>query len=303
MAQEISDIAGVGPSTIKKINSAGAETLAELSEKTEEELIEAGVSDKKADRLIQAAKRNSVVIQTGSEVVDEYASKKSITTGMPVLDDAIGGGWEEGFIVALAGASGSAKTQMCFQALVSAVEETGDPAVFLETERSRYRPERLKELSTKEETQEKIHRIGAYDLDQQLNAIGAIRENYEDLSMVVVDSFTARFRLSDQFEDRGSLSQRSTTMGRHLVELEKAAEELQIPILITAQIYSNPGSYGASEYVYGGSLFQHTVSFFMYMSQGQGDLFEAEVKNHPGQEEQTLHIQVGDNELQAMRDD
>jgi len=302
MAQEISDISGVGPSTVKKINSAGAESLAELSELEEEDLLDAGVGEAKAGRIITEARRNSVVIQTGADVVDEYDSKESISTGMSLLDEATGGGWEEGFVVALAGGSGVGKTQLSFQALVSAVEETGKPAVYLETERGRYRPERLQSLANEEATQDKIHRIGAYDLDQQLNALGAVRESYEDISLLVVDSFTARFRLSDKFEDRGSLSQRSTEMGRQLTELERVAEELGVPVLITAQIYENPGSYGSSQFVYGGSLFQHTVSFFLYMSQGQGDLIEAEIKNHPGQENKSLHIQIAENELTAIED-
>lgn len=303
MAQEISDLKGVGPSTIKKINSAGAESLSDLAQMEPEVLMDAGVGESKANNIVTSAERSAVVIQTGADVVEEYDNKKSISTGMDLLDDATGGGWEEGFVVALAGESGTGKTQMCFQALVSAVEETGKEAVYLETEKGRYRPERLQSLANEEGTQEKIHRIGAYDLDQQLNALGAVREKYGDISLLVVDSFTARFRLSDKFEDRGSLSQRSTVMGRQLTELEKVAEELNIPILITAQVYSNPGGYGASEYVYGGSLFQHTVSFFMYMSHGQGDLVEAEIRNHPGQENQSFHVQIGDEGLSAMESD
>lgn len=302
MATDLTELRGVGPSTIERLESAGVETLTELAQANQEDLEEAGVGEKKAGRIIDAAKKNSVIVQSGTDVQKEYDSKDTIPTGMSVLDESIGGGWEEGFLVALAGESGTGKTQMAFKAMVSAVEETGKPAVYIETERGRYRTERLRQLASEDDTQEKIYRVKAYDLDQQENAYGAVKDQFEDLSMVVIDSFTARFRLSSDFEGRGQLSQRSTVMGRHLTKLEEVAEKLQVPILITAQVYSNPGGYGASEYVYGGSLFQHTVSFFIYMSQGQGDLVTAEIRNHPGQEDKELAVQIMDEDLKAMED-
>lgn len=302
MATDISDLSGVGPATVQKLKSAGAESLGDLAEKEPEELIESGVGEKKARRLITEAKRDAVIIQSGEDVVDEYSSKSRVTTGMGALDEAVGGGWEEGDMVAIYGGSGTGKSQLGYYSLVKAVEATGDAAVLIETERNRFSVDRIKALSDDEDTYKKIHRVKAYDLDTQFNSYGKVAEMFNDISIVVVDSFTSRFRLSDQFEDRGSLSQRSTVMGRHLTELEKMAEEVEAPVLLTAQIYQGPSQYSQKEYAYGGSLFMHTVSYMIRMREGQGEMKEAAILNHPGKPESQLGVQIGEDSLKAYKE-
>lgn len=300
MATTLGELKEVGGVTIERLKEAGVKSIEDLAQANLDDLEDAGIPDTKAERIQRRAQRNAVIIQSGDEVTEEYESKDTISTGMEVFDEAIGGGWEEGFLVAIAGEAGTGKTQLAFKSLVEAVEQTGKPAVYIETERGRYRDERLQSLSNEEGTQEKIHRVKAYDLDQQELAYEKIASEFDELSLVVVDSFTARFRLSDKFEDRSTLSERSTVMARHLTKLESVAENLQIPILITGQVYSNPGAYGSSDYVYGGSLFQHTVSFLVKMSQAQGVMVSAEIQGHPGQSEKELHIRIGDDDLEAL---
>lgn len=301
MASTLGELQEVGSVTIERLKEAGVSSVDDLAQANIEDLVDAGIPDGKAERIKRRAERNAVIIQSGSDVSEEYENKSYVSTGMDIFDESIGGGWEEGVLVAIAGQTGSGKTQLSFKSLVEAVEQTGKPAVYIETERNRYRDDRLRALASEENTQDKIYRIKAYDLDQQELAYEKIVSSFEELSMVVVDSFTARFRLSDEFEDRSTLSNRSTVMARHLTKLEEIAETLQIPILLTGQIYSNPGQYGASEYVYGGSLFQHTVNFFVKMNDGQGMTVQAEIKNHPGQSDSELEILIGDNDLEANR--
>lgn len=303
MAEELGDIAGIGSKTKHKLKQVGIENIDDLAQAETEALTEAGMGESRAKEFISKAKQSAVIIQTGEEVEEEYANKDYISTGMEELDTMLGGGWEEGYVVAFPGPTGSGKTQLSFQSMVSAVEQTGKPAVYVETERGRYRTERLKKLADEEDVQDKIYRVKAYDLDQQKQAYKKIRNHFsDDLSLVVVDSFTARFRLSDKFEDRGSLSQRSTEMAAHLTELENMAEELKVPILITAQIYSNPGGYGKSEYIYGGSLFMHTVGYFLHMQQDSGKMVQAQLRNHPGRDDDEVTIRIDDEELVALED-
>lgn len=300
MAEELGDISGIGSKTKHKLKQAGVESIDDLAQADPEELQDIGMSERRANDFIDKAQQSAVIIQSGEEVVEEYENKKNITTGMDTVDEMLGGGWEEGYVVALPGEAGSGKTQLSFQSMVSAVEQTGDPAVYIETERGRYRTDRINNLASDEETQSKIYRIKAYDLDQQLQAYKKLRNHFDELSLVVVDSFTARFRLSEKFEDRGSLSQRSTEMAKHLTELENMAEELDVPILITAQIYSNPGGYGKSEYIYGGSLFMHTVGYFVHMKPDSGQIVNAQLRNHPGRDDDEVSIRIGDDELEGM---
>lgn len=312
MATEIGDLKGVGSVAEERLNAAGVQDIDDLAEADPEGLEEEGMSENKATRLIQRAKQETVLIQTGSDVVDEYSDMGYISSGMGPLDDILGGGYQMGNLIAIAGPSGSGKTQMVFQALVSAVYETGEPVAYIETERHRYAPQRLRALAkgviqdgdglSPQDIQEKIYRVKAYDLDQQRLAYDKLVKGDTNPALVVVDSFTANFRLSGDFEGRATLSERSVVMGDHLRGLGKIADDLQCPILITAQVYGNPSGYGSPNSIYGGSLFMHTVNYILNMANAQGSLRKAKVMNHPEIAEEEVHINITETELEAMRD-
>lgn len=299
---ELTDLKGVGSVTQERLADAGIEDVESLAKTTVDNLTDSGVSDNKARRLINLAKEEEIIIKTGDDIKQEYDDKEYVPTGLDALDNIMGGGWEPGFIAAVSGGSGGGKTQVCFQAMVKAVEYTGSPAVYIETEPGRYRPERLANLANKEDTQGKIHKVEAYDLDSQLKAVSKLKNNYTegDLSMVVVDSFTARFRLSDKFESRSDLQSRSKLMGKHLTRLEDLARGLDIPVVITAQVYGNPGGYGSPESMYGGSLMQHTVGCIVHMKKAQGSLRKAKLSGHPGQEDAECHLTITDDEVRSV---
>lgn len=299
---ELSELNGVGSVTEEKLSDAGVESINTLAQATVSDLTDAGISERKAEKLINRASRETVIIQSGDEVVQEYQQKGVVTSGMPVLDDAIGGGYREGDVIGISGESGSGKTQLAFYALVNAVESTGKPAVYIETEPNRYSPKRLDQLADEDDTQSDIHRIPAYDLDQQRLAYDKLVEHFDDCCLVVVDSFTANFRMSEEFEGRGTLSDRSVVMGDHLRGLNDVASNLEVPILLTAQIYGNPSGFGSPNSVYGGSLFIHTVNYFLMMKAAQGDLVKAKVTNHPEKPEEEVFINIDTEEIRGMLD-
>ena len=294
---------GVGGVTEERLHNAGVTSVDELAQTTVDTLVDEGMSENKAEKIIRRAKQNAVIVQSGSEVVEEYDAKDNITTGMEHLDEILGGGWQQGNVVAISGETGSGKTQIGFKALVSAVEATGRPVVYIETERNRYSPKRLKSLSDNgDDLLDKIYRVKAYDLEQQEMAYGKVREHFDDCALVVVDSFTARFRLSDKFEDRGDLQTRSKIMGRHLEQIEKMASHLEVPVLMTAQVFGNPSAYGSATSTYGGSLFHHTVNYFIKMKDAQGTFSKATIANHPEVGETEFHVNITDSDLEAMED-
>lgn len=300
MATELTDLDGVGPKTADRIDEAGYGSLSDLAEAEVADLAAEGISERKAHDLIKKAERNSIVIMSGDEVADELDERDHINTGVDHLDGAIGGGWEQDTIVGLYGSSGAGKTQMSFKAAVEAVQQTDKPVIYIETEPNRYSPERLQNLAEEEGVQEQIHRVEAHDLDDLENAYHAVEEAFNDLAMIIVDSFTAPFRLSDRFDGRESLSQRSAVMGRHLRKLQDLTSYFEAPILITAHIYGNPDSYGSPENIYGGSLMMHTASYFIYLKES-GDLISANIENHPSQGESEVIINVTDNDLIGMK--
>lgn len=295
MAQDLSDIDGLGNKNISRLKSYGIESLGDLAECDPEEVAE-GVDGISASRLhgwkTQAA-RDAVVIKSGTEVAQEYEDKPQVSTGIDRLDDVLNGGWDQGFMVAVGGETGSGKTQISFQALGEAVQSMDGVGVYIETERGRYRGQRIREMYD-EETQKQVHKVEAYSLDQQELAYEKILENFtpSELAFVVVDSFTARFRMSDRFTGRQDLPDRHTVMSRHLDKLDELAAMCEVPILLTCQISANPDQYGANQTIYGGTLMHHMVNFVIFMKSRKGALSQMEIRNHPEVGNQELQLQI-----------
>ena len=300
---DLSDLKGVGAVTEERLSEAGVNALDELAAASVDQLTDSGMSENKAEKLIRRASKQTVVMETGDEVVEKLKQKQYVPSGMDVLDNYLHGGFREGHVVAVSGPSGSGKTQVSFQSLVSAVEATGRPAVYIETEPGRYSPTRLEQLATEDDTQSKIHRVEAHDLEQQELAYEKVKDAYEDgieYSLIVVDSFTSNFRLSDEFEGRGQLSDRSTVIGRHINGLRDSVKTHGCPCLITAQIYGDPSGYGSPTAIYGGSLFMHSVNYILNMASDRGSLRKTKIMNHPEVAEEEVYVNITDSELESM---
>lgn len=306
---ELGDLKGVGRKTEEQLNEAGINSLNDLAKASVDDLTSlGGFSESKAEKLIGRAKENALIVQTGDEVVNEYDSKNKIPSGIEPLDSAIGGGFQQGHIVGLSGGSNTGKTQLCFQTMVNAVEETGNPAVYIETEPHRYEPERLRSLASSTATQENIFRIKAYDLEKQVSAykrtmrIPEQLDDVDDISVVCVDSFNSAFRLSDKFDGRGSLSERSTEFGKHLRTLVDMVETLDVPSLLTLQVYGNPSAYGSSVRTYGGELVNHTLTYMVKMSDAEANMKQAKIQGHTGRGEQEVYLSIQDSSITGYED-
>lgn len=306
---DIDDLKGVGPVALERLESAGIGSIDALAQTDVEHISEnSGMSESKAKKLIRRAKEQGVVMQTGKDVVEEYEAKRHIPTGMDEIDEELGGGWREGDVIAIGGESGSGKTQISFHSCVRAVEETGEPVVYIETEPGRYSPKRLRQFVRDDEgynpkeIQSKIYRIKAYDLEQQELAYEKIAKELDTASLIVVDSFSANFRGKEEFDDRSGYNSRAGVTRDHLKGIRKAAEALRCPALVTAQVYQDPSGWGADDAVYGGSVFYHTINYMVYLKDGQGGFTEGNILNHYELPEIEYQINIGEKQLEAMKE-
>lgn len=300
MPQEISDIDGIGPSTRESLNEVGIESIDDLANSDVETIASAGMSNSRAKDVKYKAKQSTISIQTGVEVQEEYDSKEKIASKIEELDEALEGGLEEEAVVSCWGESGTGKSQLAQKFLVEGYESTGDPAIIIETEKNRFRPKRIKALANNEDTIKNIHRVKAYSIDQQYSSYDKVMETFDNVSVIVVDSLTARIRLSSEFEGRGTLSERSNELGKHLIKLEEMGERLQCPVVFTNQAYKNPDSYGKSVLQYGGAKIKHTAQYHIQMSKAKGELFEAEVQHHPSTGDTSVLIDIGDSDITGV---
>ena len=297
---EIDDINGIGPATVESLNNSGINSIEELANSSVEDIANAGMSTSRAKDIKFKAKQNTVTWQTGVEVQEEYDNKNRIKSNIEKLDEYMEGGFEESSVVSIWGDSDTGKSQLAQKMLVEGYEQTGKPAILIETEKDRFRPERIKALASKEDTLENIIRVKAYDIEQQYSSYGKIMNEFEEVSVVVIDSLTAQIRLSPDFQGRQDLPERSNVVKEHLSKIEDISEYLECPVLFTNQASVNPDSYGANIVQYGGKLIQYVALYHLQMKQAQGELFEVNIQQHPSTGNNSLLIDIGENSITGV---
>lgn len=299
MPSALDEISGVGPATVEKLNENGIESIDDLASANIEDISSAGMSSDRAREIRNKANESTITIQSGTEVKEEYDERESVETGIDKLDKYTDGGLSDGEIVAAYGSDGSGKTQLGFQLAASAVKELDKPILWLETERERFQPERIKEIAG-EDVLEDIYRIKAYDLETQYNAYSKIQNEFGDVGLIIIDSLTARFRLTDKFDERSKLSARSSELGKHINAIEDMVDALNCPCYVTCQIYDEPTQYSSGDNMWGGSLLKHSIIYRIYMKQSTGDTHEVTVEAHPSTGNNSFHINIGQDGISGV---
>lgn len=303
---DVDEIQGVGNTAKSQLEELGIETVNQLANTSLEELEEAGV--RAAEKIHERAQQQGALVQSAEVVEEEQDAAHHVSTSMQAVDQMLGGGLQGGFLIGVSGESKAGKTQFVLQCLAAAADYEDGAAVYIETEPNRFQVDRVKSLCRKDESYKNIYKIDGYDPDAdvdntdiQYNAYEAVRESFDDVSVIVVDSFIANFRLSGEFESRADLPKRNTMVGEHLQTLQSISNEFDCPILMTLQIQGNPEQYGANFSIWGPALMDHTITHLIHMSHAKGELKEASLKGHPGLPDDSVTIKVPENApLEAM---
>jgi len=278
-ANSLSDLPGVGPATVEKLESVGYKDLMSVAVATPGELIEVTGMNQSAAKKIIAAARTSLEMgfESGIDVLKRRESVNKITTGSPSFDTLMGGGFETGAITECFGEFGSGKTQLGHMLAVNIQKE--DPsamAVYIDTENT-FRPERIIELAkgaglNPEAVLRNIKVARAYNSDHQMllaEKVGdLIKDQDLNVKLVVVDSLTAHFRA--EFIGRGTLAERQQKLNRHMRDLSKTASLHNLCVYVTNQVMSKPDQFfGDPTQAIGGHIVAHASTFRIYLRKGK----------------------------------
>ncbi len=265
----IEDIPGVTPSIAEKLRELGFNTVESLAMATIRELEQAGISDKKAFEIINAA-RSSVTLSfvRADELLEKRQNVLRLTTGSKKLDELLGGGLETQTITEFYGEYGSGKSQIAHQACVNVQLPPekgglGGGALYIDTENT-FRPERIVQMAKFRglDPQKAVKNIiwaEAYTSDHQMflleNADKVIKEN--NIRLIVVDSLTAHFR--SEYIGRENLALRQQKLNQHMHKLIRLARGFNAVALVTNQVMASPEAF-FSETIrpIGGHIVAHT---------------------------------------------
>ena len=108
--KRIEDLPGVGPATAKKLRELGFSTVESIAMASVKELAQAGIGEKRAEEIINAA-RSAIALTfvKAEELLKMQQSVERLTTGSKALDNLLGGGLETQTITEFYGEFGSGK--------------------------------------------------------------------------------------------------------------------------------------------------------------------------------------------------
>jgi len=280
---KLSDLPGIGPAAVEKLESAGIFDLMGIAVLGPKELSEmAGMGEAAARKTIQAARKMmDLGFQSGLEFAEKREEIFHITTGSKAFDELLGGrGVETKAITEAFGAYGSGKTQLGLSLAVNCqmpLEMGGaeGKSVYIDTEGT-FRPERIRQIAeakgmNPENVLKNILVARAFNSDHQMllvDKIGELIKNGESVRIVIVDSLTAHFRA--EFSGRGQLADRQQKLNKYLHNLMKMAEQFNLAIYVTNQVMANPAMmFGDPTTAIGGNIVGHASTFRLYLRRGK----------------------------------
>ncbi len=292
---KLSDLPGIGPSSIAKLEAAGIYDLMGLAVMGPVDLSEAaGVGEAVARKAIQAARKMMKLgFQTGTDFEKKRGEVNNITTGSKNLDNLLGGkGIETKAITESFGAYGSGKTQIGLALAVNVqlpldMGGANGKAVWIDSEGT-FRPERIKQIAgavgaNPEKILKNIFVARALNSDHQIllmDRIGEMIKDGEPIKLVIIDSLTAHFRA--EYAGRGQLADRQQKLNKYLHNLMKIAEQYNLAVYVTNQVMANPAMmFGDPTTPVGGNIVGHMSTYRVYLRRGKKDSRVAKLIDSP----------------------
>ncbi len=184
---------------------------------------------------------NSMTSLTFGQALETARNLKKLSTGSTGLDGLIGGGYDEGKIVEVFGASNTGKTQLAIQATVMAASK-GWKSVYVDTE-STFRPERLVQMAESrgmdaKAALESVFSVRARDVEAQSHVLRRMADDprVSPAKLVVIDTVTKNFSL--EFPGREKTGRRQGALGSYLNRIAIDAYLHRRVVLLTNRVAS-----------------------------------------------------------------
>jgi len=275
----LSDLPGVGPATVEKLEAVGYNDLMSVAVATSGEIIEAtGMTDTAVKKIIAAARASlEMGFETGEEVLKKRELVLKLSTGSKAFDALVGGGFESAAITECYGEYGSGKTQIGHILAVNCQKQyPGSTVVYIDTENT-FRPERIEQLAKGAgmdfmEVLKNIKVAKAFNTDHQMllgeKVEDLIKKQGLDVKLVIIDSLTAHFRA--EYIGRGTLAERQQKINRHMRDIAKLAQIYNFCAYVTNQVMARPDMFfGDPTQAIGGHIVGHASTFRIYLRKGK----------------------------------
>lgn len=312
--QTIEEIPDIGPATVNKLKEIGFKTIESLSTATVEELVSAGLGEKVAENVIDAARQSrAITFVRGDELVELRKNITKLTTGCSSLDTLLKGGIETQSLTEFYGEFGSGKSQLCHQLCVTvqlgeAQGGLNGNVLYIDTEAT-FRPERVQQISPRfgikpREVLKGIVYAEAYTSNHQTvlldNADEVIKEN--NIKLIIIDSVMGHFR--SEYIGREMLASRQQHLNKHLHKLMRLSRAFNTAAVITNQVMASPDAFFSKAVSpVGGHIIGHMSHNRIFLRKGRNNMRIAKLTASPSLPEGEVPMRITDRGIESDEDE
>lgn len=293
--KRLEDLNGIGPVTATKLRDLGYSVIALATARADEVGAQMKISFSVAKGWVMQAQEVALakmVVKTANEHDKEKKSKQLfMLTGSTDFNKMIGGGIPTMSITGLTGRLSSGKTQICFDAAVDCLGRLKKKVTFIETEPDTFHLDRLKEIANYRKLNCNWDDLLICEASQiptakaqflQYRVVKKMLEKGEDIKLVIIDSFNAKFRAG--WSRSEMLPIRSREIAEHVNLMEYLAAKYNIAWLITCQAIAPPRpdqglrmkvKFADQYYPVGGDTLLHSVNNWIGLKQIKTILWQA----------------------------
>ncbi len=280
----IEQMKGVGPTTLKKLQAIGVETVYDVLIRGTQDIQDA-TSMRKADidqcridsmKIVQAHGITRPATRNILDLMLYRAKLPKLTTGCTAIDLLLKGGIELETLMEVYGEFGSGKTQFLYSLAVEAIkqynwkvlwidcEDTFDPERFMEIIKARgYEDDSDKIIN---EYFPKIEYVHTPNTDMLMDEISHLSKKMvtDKIKLVVIDGGIGQFR--KEFLGRETLSRRQNNLLRFMAMIKNISHFFSCAVVITNQVQADPGQlFGDPIKPIGGHVVGHTSTYRLYL--------------------------------------
>ena len=160
-----------------------------------------------------------------------------ISSQIDSLDKIFSGGLQNGIITEISGLRGTGKTQLALQFAIEPLSNN-KKILFIDTT-VEFRPERFLQIIQSRNLSpsllENLHVSRVTDTQKQIEVLRSFEK--DDFSLLIIDNITDLF--SFEYSKKEHLIKKNTNFGNYMIKLSKLTQLMNIPIIITNQIFSH----------------------------------------------------------------
>ena len=277
----LSQLKGVGPKTVEKLNNFGVTSLLDLCVRGAKEISEiTGVAKDTARSWIFMAHKiledNGLIRKSDmptKELLTYQLNHRRLKCGAKEVDELCGGGLIPEAVYEVYGEFGSGKTQFCMSTTAETIAN-GGRVIWIDCEDT-FRPSRLVEIlkarehaADDDEAIDKLDNILYFHTPTTEQLSGTVDslsklmlEKKTDL--LVIDGSIGQFR--EEYLGRGTLAERQNEIARLMTHIKNISYYFRCTVIFTNQVQSDPAiMFGDPIKPIGGNIVAHASTYRIY---------------------------------------